>query len=139
MSLHSSGLFRLWTASGSIDYPRMACFAFLARDENARSRCDDHFVSDSKNQNLVIKKRRSTNSGRLFVLPSYVPTILPSYLFRDAYSRVTAPGPEANSVSQVLIRANRSVMSIKPSPLTSPSSGSEPPSVGLRLAHSVAP
>ena len=48
MSLHSSGLFSLWTASGSIDHPRMACFAFLARGKNAPSRCDDHFVRGSK-------------------------------------------------------------------------------------------
>ena len=48
MSLHSTGLFRLWTASGSIDHPRMACFAFLARAKNARSRCDDHFVRRSR-------------------------------------------------------------------------------------------
>jgi len=37
MSLHSSGLFSLWAASGSIDRPRMVCFAFLARAQNARS------------------------------------------------------------------------------------------------------
>ena len=47
MSLHSSDLFSRWTASGSIDHPRMACFAFLARGKNARSRCDDHFVRGS--------------------------------------------------------------------------------------------
>ena len=48
MSLHSSGLFSLWTASGSIDHPRMACLAFLARGKKARSRCDDHSVRGSK-------------------------------------------------------------------------------------------
>ena len=37
MNLHSSGLFSLRTASGSIDHPRMARFAFLARGKNARS------------------------------------------------------------------------------------------------------
>ncbi len=60
MSLHSSGLFSLWTASGSINHPRLACFhlrqgycgqvAFLARGKNARSRCDDHFVRGSKRE-----------------------------------------------------------------------------------------
>jgi len=48
MDLHSNGLFCLWTASGSIDHPRMVCFAFLAIDKNAHSRRDDHFVRDSK-------------------------------------------------------------------------------------------
>ena len=48
MNLHSSGLFRLWAASDSIDHPRMVCFVLLARSENARSRCNDHFVRGSK-------------------------------------------------------------------------------------------
>ena len=43
MTLHSNGLFRLWTASGCIDHPQMACFAFLARHESARFRCNDSF------------------------------------------------------------------------------------------------
>ena len=48
MNLHSNGSFCFWTASGSIDHPQMACFAFLARNRIARSRCDDHFVRGSK-------------------------------------------------------------------------------------------
>jgi hypothetical protein len=36
MNLHSNGLFCFWTASGSIDHPRMACFAFLARSKTAK-------------------------------------------------------------------------------------------------------
>jgi hypothetical protein len=48
MNLHSNRLFCLWTASYCIDHPRMACFAFLARNKNAGSRCDDHFVRGSK-------------------------------------------------------------------------------------------
>jgi hypothetical protein len=43
MNLHSHGLFYLWTASGSIDYPQMACFALLARGKPAHARCDAHF------------------------------------------------------------------------------------------------
>ena len=43
MTLHSSGLFPVWTASGCIDSPRVACFAFLARRKNVRFRCDDSF------------------------------------------------------------------------------------------------
>ncbi|MDT8300323.1 MAG: hypothetical protein RQ760_02495 [Sedimentisphaerales bacterium] len=37
------GLFRFWMASGCIDHQLMACFAFLARNKNARSRCYDSF------------------------------------------------------------------------------------------------
>ena len=48
MNLHSNSLFYFWTASGCIDHPRMACFAFLARSKNAHSRCDAHCVSDSR-------------------------------------------------------------------------------------------
>ena len=48
MSLHSNRLFCLWTVSGCIGHPRMACFAFLARVKTADSRCYDHFVRDSK-------------------------------------------------------------------------------------------
>ena len=47
MNLHSHGLFSLWTASGSIDHPRMACFTLLAREKNAHARCDAHFDRDS--------------------------------------------------------------------------------------------
>ena len=43
MTLHSSGLFGLWTASGHIDHLQMACFVFLGRGKNARSRCNDSF------------------------------------------------------------------------------------------------
>ena len=43
MTLHSNGFFCVWTASGSIDRPRTACFAFLARHRNARFQCDDSF------------------------------------------------------------------------------------------------
>ena len=43
MTLHSDGSFRLWMVSGCIDHPLMACFAFLARGENARFRCYDSF------------------------------------------------------------------------------------------------
>ena len=52
MTLHSNGLFRVWTASGCIDHPQMACFAFLARDENARFQCYDSFC-----QALLIQER----------------------------------------------------------------------------------
>jgi len=47
MNLHSRGLFCLSTASGCIDLPRKACFAFLARVKTAHARCDAHFDSDS--------------------------------------------------------------------------------------------
>ena len=43
ITLHSNGLFRFWAASGCIDHRRMACFAFLARNENARFRSYDLF------------------------------------------------------------------------------------------------
>ena len=43
MTLHSNGLFCVWTASGSINRPRTACFAFLASRRNARFRCYDSF------------------------------------------------------------------------------------------------
>ena len=65
MTLHSRGLFRHRTASGSIDHPRMACFAFLARGENARSRCDDHCARDSKNVQIM-KLLRHMNILRRF-------------------------------------------------------------------------
>ena len=47
MTLHSNGLFPVWTASGCIDHPQMACFAFLASQKIARFRCNDSFCSDS--------------------------------------------------------------------------------------------
>ena len=59
MNLHSNGLFGLWTASGSIDHPWMACFAFLARDKTAHSRCDAHFVRGSKEN--VYEKHETKN------------------------------------------------------------------------------
>jgi hypothetical protein len=59
MNLHSSGLFWIWTASDCIDHPQMACFAFLARSQNAHSRCHAHFVSDSRSKQLKFCSERS--------------------------------------------------------------------------------
>ena len=56
MNLHSNCLFGLWTVSGCISYPRIACFAFLARVQNANSRCDDHFVRGSKDTVQIFRK-----------------------------------------------------------------------------------
>jgi hypothetical protein len=42
LNLASSGLFSVWTASGSIDdTTNIDCFAILARRKNARSRAND--------------------------------------------------------------------------------------------------
>jgi hypothetical protein len=71
MSLHWSGLFYLWTASGSIDPPRMARFAFLARDKTARSRCDDHLASDSKS--FVISGSAGRTMEYVRKLSSFLP------------------------------------------------------------------
>ena len=50
MILHSNGFFRLWTASGYIDNAVhcIACFTFLARDENAHFRATTNFLRHSK-------------------------------------------------------------------------------------------
>jgi hypothetical protein len=49
MTLHSNGLFRLWTASGCIDHHQMACFAFGAETKMLVFGATIHFVRHSKN------------------------------------------------------------------------------------------
>ncbi len=48
MTLHSSGLFRVWTASGCIDHLQMVCFAFGADAKVLAFGATIHFVRHSK-------------------------------------------------------------------------------------------
>jgi hypothetical protein len=68
MSLHSNRSFRLWTASGCIGHPQMACFAFLARAKTADSWSYDHFVSGSKlpKKDLEIAQTKTYNCPNLW-------------------------------------------------------------------------
>ena len=47
MTLHSNGLFRLWTASGYIGHPQMVCFAFGAETKTLAFGATIHFVRHS--------------------------------------------------------------------------------------------
>ena len=57
MTLHSNGLFRLWTASGCIDHHRMACFTFGAETKTLVFGATIHFVRHSKVPGAVIRLR----------------------------------------------------------------------------------
>ena len=81
LNLHSSGLFSLWTASGSIDHPRMACFAFLARGKNARSRCDDHFGRGSKRNLTRFRAILPLRVSAHGLLACAMPILLVCFLF----------------------------------------------------------
>jgi len=57
MTLHSNSLFRLWTASGCIDHPQMACFAFGADTKVLAFGATIHFIRHSKKYKLCNKPK----------------------------------------------------------------------------------